>query len=155
MAVNNNSLSITKLFHFPRELIYEVWTQPKHAEQWGPSGMKIQLDYSDVREGGTYHITMIGGERGVYVNSGAYKEIIPNKKLVFTHGWEGPDRVDTEVTIELKDKDDGTELNLTQVGFENKAAAISHEEGWSSALDNLDKYLKQLKSSESFQSELA
>ena len=142
MTVINDKLTISKFFASPRELVYEAWTQPEHAEKWGPGKLKMQLDYSDLRVGGTYHITMIG-ENSTHVNTGVYKEIVPDEKLVFTHGWDGTNRVDTTVTVQFLNKKGGTEIILTQVGFKNQEMAASHEEGWSSALDNLDKYLHQ------------
>lgn len=143
MTVINNSLKIHHHFSVPKELIYEAWTNRDHADKWGPSGLKMHLDSADFRVGGGFQITM-EGEHGKFVNSGKYKEILPNEKLVFTHGWEGPDRVDTNVTLEFRDDIDGSELVLTQKGFRNHEAGLKHEEGWKSALDNLEKYLVQL-----------
>jgi CubicO group peptidase (beta-lactamase class C family) len=68
---------------------------------------------------------------------GVYREIIPNEKLVFTWGWEGPERHETLVTIELSDRDGGTELVLLHERFADQAAADHHGQGWRGCLENL------------------
>lgn len=84
-----------------------------------------------------------GGE--THTTTGVYKEILPPQRLVFTWGWEGPDREETEVTIELKEKDGGTELTLTHARFASTESRDKHQHGWDGCLDNLSRFLERSK----------
>ncbi len=59
---------------------------------------------------------------------------------VWGHGeLEG---LETLVTIELHEKDGGTELTLTHEGLPTPTAREKHEGGWIGCLDGLDRHLK-------------
>ena len=81
---------------------------------------------------------------GVHVASGVYREIEPPRRLVFTWRWEdgeGPKEGETLVTVELHERDGGTELVLTHERFADTDARDGHEQGWTSALNRLEAHL--------------
>ena len=71
--------------------------------------------------------------------SGAYREIVPNKKLVYTWAWKtAPERVSI-VTIELRAAGSGTELTLKHEQFADAEARDHHRHGWIGCLARLEK----------------
>lgn len=83
----DRELSITRLLNAPRELVFEVWTDPKHiAQWWGPNGFTNTIHEMDVRPGGKWLLTMHGPDGTDYPNAVVYHEVIKNEKLVYTHG---------------------------------------------------------------------
>ena len=101
--------------------------------------MTAEIFSNDVTPGGQYSLVMRSDE-GEYHLSGVYEEIDAPHKLVFTWKWKTGDET-TRVTIELRPEGDGTHLRLTHTGFAEAEQASSHNQGWSSSLNDLERYL--------------
>ncbi len=137
MATTKDSLRITKFIDSKREQVYRSWTDAELVNKWlCPEECQVISNKALVAVGGKYRESMKCGDN-IHTVSGTYREIIPNRKLVFTHKWKEPDAVETGVTVEFKDKNGGCEVTLSQKGFAGAESARGHEEGWSSALRNL------------------
>ncbi len=137
MATTDDSLRITRFIDSKREQVFRSWTDSNLVNKWlCPEECKIISNNALVTVGGRYRESMKCGDT-VHTVSGTYKEIVPNRKLVFSHKWLEPDAVETAVTVEFADKDGGCEVTLKQKGFRSADSAKGHEEGWSSALRNL------------------
>jgi uncharacterized protein YndB with AHSA1/START domain len=126
-------LRVTQLIRDERKRVFQAFSDPKLALEWGPDGCRMVSFKADMRVGGKFRESMdCGGQR--HTAHGVYKKIIPGRTVVFTHQWAGEQPVETLVTFEFKDKKGGTEIVLTQTGFRDASEAKGHEEGWSSAL---------------------
>lgn len=86
--------------------------------------------------GGRITWTHLNGD----VVSGSFIEIVPNRRLVFTFGWERADVEvppgSTTVEIDLRPHDGGTELRLVHRGLPGPMAD-AHAGGWANYLDRL------------------
>ena len=143
MRAPQTRLQLTRLIRASRQQVYDAWTQPETMQKWFcPAGLRPGPVEVDLRVGGTYRGSMLDGDK-VYTASGTYVALVPGEKLVFTHGWEGPERADTLVTVELRDKDGGTELTLTHERFVDPDVCQGHAEGWALTLDHLEKHLAE------------
>lgn len=79
-------LRMTRIFKAPVKLLWDVWTHPEHiAQWWGPDGFTSTIHAMDFREGGEWNLTLHGPDGTNYPNRSIFKEIIPEKKLVFEH----------------------------------------------------------------------
>ena len=79
-------LVITRVFDAPRELVFKVWTDPKHlAQWWGPRCFTNPVCEVDLRVGGAWRIIMRAPDGAEYPGGGIYREIVRNEKLVFTN----------------------------------------------------------------------
>ncbi len=137
MATTNDSLRITQFVPSKREQVFRSWTDSKLVNKWlCPEECQVISNNALVAVGGRYRESMKCGDN-IHTVSGTYREIIPNRRLVFTHKWMEPDAVETAVTVEFTDKDGGCEVTLIQKGFTGPESAKGHEQGWSSALRNL------------------
>ena len=75
---------------------------------------------------------------------GEYRELVPNRKVVFTWQWDDDEDWENNtsvVTVELSDAVGGTELRLTHERLPSEASRDRHNEGWNSVLDRLEKFV--------------
>lgn len=135
-------LVITRVFDAPRELVYKVWTDPKHlAQWWGPHGFTTTILQMDVRPGGTWRYAMRGLDGNDYPFDGVYLEIDEPRRLVFSgtiHG-DRSQEVWTEVTFTEQERK--TTLRVHQVYSFESAATRGAPIGWNQMLDRLFEYL--------------
>jgi uncharacterized protein YndB with AHSA1/START domain len=98
------SIIATRVFNFPRELVFEAWTDPKHLSQWwGPHGFTTTTSSFDLRVGGTWRFVMHGPDGRDYQNRITFDEIVKGEFILYHHG--GGDDVEpvqfrTTVTFE-------------------------------------------------------
>ena len=137
---NTPSLTVTKLIRAPRDKVFEAWITPAIMDRWFcPQDLTIVDSSTDARVGGHFHASMKGPD-AVYTVRGVYRELVPGKKIVFTHRWDEPQAVDTLVTVEFADRDGGTEITLTHAQLRSQESLKGHELGWRSTLDALARY---------------
>ena len=75
---------------------------------------------------------------------GTYREIVPPKRLVYTHAWRlggpgGGTTPETVLTVEFRPGGQRYAVVLTQAGFDRLRAGMVDRIGWSSSIDNLEK----------------
>src|SRR5205807_2929833 len=85
VPVVEREITFVRTFDAPRELVFRMWTDAKHlAEWWGPRHFDNPVCEADARPGGPILIHMRGPDGMVHVMGGAYSEIIPPTRIVFT-----------------------------------------------------------------------
>jgi uncharacterized protein YndB with AHSA1/START domain len=137
MATTHESLQVTQFIRGQRSKVFAAWTDSKLVHKWlCPEQCQVIANEAYVGVGGRYRESMQCGDE-IHTVFGTYRQIVPDRKLVFTHQWEEPHAVETVVRVDFTDKNGGSELILTQTGFANAATAKAHEQGWASALRNL------------------
>jgi uncharacterized protein YndB with AHSA1/START domain len=138
----NLKLEIKRIIKAPRDRVYAAWTDPAQLTQWfGPEDVQTQDLIADARVGGKFRWDIINSEGEKMRCCGEYRELQPNKKIVFTWQWQDDEDWENHtsvVTVELKDADGGTELRLIHEQLPNEASRDGHTEGWNSALDKLE-----------------
>lgn len=74
----------TRLFKFPRNLVYKAWTDPDHLKTWwGPKGFTNTFKTFDFRVGGKWSFTMHGPDKGHYQNECTFAVIREPELLVW------------------------------------------------------------------------
>ena len=139
------SLQIRRLYKAPVAAVYAAWTDPEQMKHWmGPSDDFGESEVTlDVRVGGRYRIVMHSPDGDVHRVGGVYREIVPNKKLVYTWAWESTPERESLVTLEFKPSGQGTELVLAHQRFADSQARDKHQEGWNGCLDRLGRFLSR------------
>jgi uncharacterized protein YndB with AHSA1/START domain len=138
------ALSIDRHYPVAPEKVWRAWTDPQAiVHWWGPGGHDpVSRAELDVRVGGRFRI-VFGGPRGTeHECAGIYKEVVPNRKLVFTWCWPNstPERV-SQVTILFKAAGTGTDLQFRHEQFFDAAARDGHLRGWSETFVKLEQFL--------------
>jgi uncharacterized protein YndB with AHSA1/START domain len=136
-------LVLTRIFAAPRALVYAAWTQPRHLKQWSaPEGFTIPVSQGDLRIGGKWRACMVTPQGEKLWLGGVYREIVKNKKLVFTQAWQGGDE-ETLVTVRFADHPRGTKMLFEQSGFGSAGSRDGHKGGWTQCFVRLADHLRE------------
>ena len=144
-AAEKTSLEIKRFINAPRERVYTAWTDPAELQRWfGPEDVRtIKID-ADVRVGGKYRWDLQKQDGEEWSCLGEYRELVPGKKIVFTWKWDDDENWaehNSVVTVELSDRDGGTEVRLVHEKLPSEESRDRHNEGWNSVLDRLEKFV--------------
>ena len=147
-APADRTLTVTRIFDAPRELVYRAWTDPKEFGKWFPPlGFTATRCELDVRPGGALRMDMKGGEDAgefagvVFPGKGVYREVVPNERLSFTFEGDDPAQPQILMTVVFEDEGRKTKLTIYQVAktvadFE-ALLKIGATEGLGQSLDKL------------------
>lgn len=84
--ISERELFISRTLDAPRELVWEVWTNPEHIKHWwGPNGFTNTIHEMDVRPGGIWNYIMHGPDGTNYSNKSVYKEVVKPEKIIYDH----------------------------------------------------------------------
>jgi uncharacterized protein YndB with AHSA1/START domain len=144
-------LIITRVFDAPRELVWKVWTDPKHmAQWWGPHRFTNPVCELDVRPGGAILIHMRAPDGTVYPMTGVYQEVVAPERLVFTSSAldeEGNPLFEVLNILTFAEQGGKTTQTLLARVVRRTAKAAPYlagmEAGWTQTLERLAKYLAQ------------
>jgi glutathione S-transferase len=144
-TAEKTSLEIKRYINAPRERVYRAWTDPAELPRWfGPEEVRTIKIAADVRVGGKYRWDLVKQDGEEWACLGEYRELVPGRKIVFTWKWdddEAWENHDSVVTVELSDRDGGTEVKLTHEKLPSEESRDRHNEGWNSVLNRLEKFL--------------
>jgi uncharacterized protein YndB with AHSA1/START domain len=137
------SLVLKRRIKAAPEKVYQAWTHPEQMTLWwgNPHHSKKPIAKTDLRVGGRFHVQFWGQDDQHHSVSGVYREVVPNRKLVFSWAWQSTPERESQVTIDLNPVPEGTLLTLTHEQFYDQKACDDHRVGWERALDNLEKAL--------------
>ena len=118
-------LVLRRTYDAPLDAVWAAWTEPAKMKHWmAPADAYEESEVAvDLRVGG------------------AYREIEPPRKLVYTWAWESTPERESLVTVELRPDGGGTELLLTHQRFFDRDARDRHQQGWIGCLDRLARHL--------------
>jgi uncharacterized protein YndB with AHSA1/START domain len=141
----DHTLTITRVFDAPRDLVWQAWTDPKHLMNWwGPRAHPAESIDADVRVGGVWRHCLRGVEDGAELwHHGVFREVEPPRRLVFTFQWEeeGERGIENVVTVTLAEHGNRTLMTMQQTPFQSSEERDGHQGGWGSAFDRLDDFI--------------
>ena len=136
------SLTIKRRFNVPPAKVFAAWADPEKVKRWmGPGAVEVMSAESDLRTGGRYRWLMKAPDGTEHDVSGVYREVVPNEKLVFTWAWKTTPERESLVTVLIKPDGQGSLMTLTHEQFFDEEARDRHNQGWTGAMDKLEKYL--------------
>ena len=113
------------------ETVFRLLTDPNEYVRW-----KGKLAHFEPRAGGDFRVDFPEDKGTV---DGEFVEVVPNRRVVFTWGWQGSPIVppgSSTVEIDLEPVGEGTRLRLVHRDLPEGALA-SHAEGWDYFLPRL------------------
>lgn len=142
---SDRELLVTRSFRAPPDLVYEVYTDPRHVEAWWvpkSCGGTAKIT-AEVRLGGAYrYVTRLpNGQELVFV--GKYVEVTPPSRLVYTQIFEPMAAAgEAVVTVTFEPKGAGT-LLTSRERYPSKdaldaAIASGMEQGMAEVFEQLD-----------------
>lgn len=129
----SSTVYVERTVSAPVERVWKLWNDPEAIKKWwGPKDYTAPFIKNDLREGGAYLFSMRSQKGEVFWNTGSYKEVVPNTKIVSTMSFSDengkaipgsevrvpgnwPDEV--TVTVEFKDANGKTTITITEVGI--------------------------------------
>jgi uncharacterized protein YndB with AHSA1/START domain len=133
----------TRDFDAPRELVWAVWTDPRHvARWWGPRGFTNTIERMDVRPGGAWRFVMHGPDGRSYDNEHRYVELVPPERIVMDH-VSGPVFRMT-ATFEERGRKTRVTMRMTFASAAERDRAVRElhaDEGLGQNLEKLGEYL--------------
>jgi uncharacterized protein YndB with AHSA1/START domain len=143
---NDLEILITREFHAPIGLVFDVFTKPEHVRKhFAPFEEEVTVCSIDLRVGGSYHIVMVTGEGIECSFRGTYLEVNPPTRTVATWVFEGWAGVEAVETMHLEEVDGATKMVYSMV-FPDKAGRdhMNKYDGLLSSFENVDKYVQSL-----------
>ncbi len=123
---------VTRIIAARPSTVFSFFTDSERWAAW--QGVEGQVD---AQAGGAFRITMPGAQ----VASGHFVELVRDRRLVFTWGWEGDDSPlppgSSTVVVELEPHEAGTLLRLTHSALAPPRVAEQHRQGWERYLERL------------------
>jgi len=141
--MSGETLKIERTFQAPAQRVFDAWTSEEVMCRWfhGNHAWETPVAEVDLRLGGAVRVVMRDPvEDAEYGGGGHYTEIDPPNRLAFTWTWDDEDR-ETLIEIDFEETDGATTVRFTHSSLQDMEAVSSHEAGWNSALDNLEKAL--------------
>ena len=138
------SLALSRHYPAAPEKVWRAWTDPEALKRWwGPGTAEgVSLAQLDVRVGGRFRIIFGGPQGNEHEVSGVYREVVQNRKLVFTWTWPRttPER-ESVVTLVFKAAGSGTDLDFRHEQLFDESVRDGHKRGWTESLDKLERFL--------------
>lgn len=129
----SSTVYVERVFAAPVEKVWEHWNDPESMKKWwSPKDYTAPVIKNDLRVGGSFLLSMRSPKGEMFWNTGTYKEIVPNRKIVSTLSFsdengkavpgaevkipgEWPDEI--TVTVEFHDLNGKTRVQVTEVGI--------------------------------------
>jgi uncharacterized protein YndB with AHSA1/START domain len=154
--------SYERTFNAPNDRVWRVWNDPDSIKQWwGPSGYTAPFIRNDLRVGGTYLWAMKSPKGETFWNTGFYKEVVPNTRIVSTLSFADetgkaipgskapvPGRWPNAVTVivEFSQSSGKTKVTVTEVGLPLIVMILSRV-AWDQQFDKIEGLLSGTTSS--------
>ncbi len=146
-TADKTSLEMTRFINAPRNRVYAAWTDPVQLKEWwGPKEVRTLKIVADNRVGGKYRWDLVNQDGESMSVFGEYRELIPDKRVVFTWKWdddEAWENYTSVVSVDFSDRDGGTELSLKHEQLPSEESRDRHNHGWNSVLDRLSEYFSK------------
>lgn len=106
------AISATRVFDAPPDLVFEMWTDPKHLTNWwGPRGFSITTQEFTFKPGGVWRFVMHGPDGRDYKNEIVFREIVRPKRIAYSHISTPP----FEATATFTERNGKTEVTMKGV----------------------------------------
>jgi uncharacterized protein YndB with AHSA1/START domain len=146
----DREIIVSRLLDAPRELVFEVWVDPKHVVHWwGPNGFTNTIHEMEVKPGGVWRFMMHGPDGVDYPNRVVFEEVVRPERLVYIHDDDGEGaQKPFHVTTTFEDQVGKTLLTMRLVldspEERGRLAEFGAIEGGKQTLGRLAEYLKNL-----------
>jgi uncharacterized protein YndB with AHSA1/START domain len=165
-STGKENFVINRSFDAPLDLMFQVWTDPKHFSQWlPPTGFTMEFIRAEIKPGGTSHYVMTGANNMKMYGLVHYLAIEKPHRIIYTQQFSNeheqvtrhpmsPTWPETMLTVvELTaEGPDQTRVTITweptgAVSKEELATFIQQKagmtQGWTGSLDKLEAYLSK------------
>jgi uncharacterized protein YndB with AHSA1/START domain len=152
----NTSGSYERTFNASSGKVWRIWIDPDFIKKWwGPQDFTAPIIRNDVRVGGAFLWSMKSAKGEMFWNTGVYKEVVPNSRIVSTLSFSDetgrvipgsqapvpghwPDEI--MVITEFTGSGSRTKVTVTEVGIPLIAKILS-KIAWNQQFDKIESLL--------------
>lgn len=144
-----NVLVHTRLLDAPRDLVWEVWTNPEHIKEWwGPNGFSLTTKSMTVEPGKIWEFIMHGMGRD-WDNKIEYLEVKKPSLLTYKHTGAENEEYNFSVAVYFEEVEGKTLLTMkstfkSEAIIEELNRKVNAIEGGKQTLNRLENYLELL-----------
>jgi uncharacterized protein YndB with AHSA1/START domain len=140
----DREIVVTRRFRAPIDTVWEAWTSPKHLEKWwGPIGFTTTTSVFDFKPGGQWVHTMHGPDGTDYPNQITFREIVPGRRLSYSHTGAGDEEpvLEFEVSAVFERDEAGTRVTwrMTLASAADRRRVIDRFGAYEGAQQTLDR----------------
>jgi uncharacterized protein YndB with AHSA1/START domain len=142
------AIEVSRLFDAPRERVFAAWSSGERLARWfSPEGCSVPHAEIDFRAGGVFALTMRMPDGEEHSCHGAFEEVTPPSRLVFTLEVEmkGAPRFRARTIVDFAAEGERTLMTVRQsYDLYDEAfagAPAGAREGWRTTLDKLAREL--------------
>jgi uncharacterized protein YndB with AHSA1/START domain len=139
------SLTLVRRIKARPAIVFDALTTPEGiGHWWGPDPGPVLLAEVDARVGGRFRVRFRMLDGSEHESSGEYLEVTKPRRLAMTWRWVGDEDSGgvSHLQFDLRAIEEGTELTLTHAKLHDDESARGHREGWSGALDKLERHFQ-------------
>ena len=145
-----HEIIMSRVFNAPRDLVFEVMTDPAHLPQWwGQRSTTTTVDQMDVRAGGLWRFVQCDAHGNEFAFHGVYHQITAPERIVNTFEFEGmPGHVVLETLTLEAQAERKTKLTVSSVfqSVQDRDGMLNSgmEEGSNESYDRLEELLASM-----------
>lgn len=118
---SDREITGSRVLDAPVDLVYWAYTDPEAIPQWwGPSRYTTTVEKLDVRPGGNWRFVQRAADGGVHAFSGVFREVVPQKRLVYTFNYEPMPGHESVETVTFEPVEENKTLVTDTMIFANK-----------------------------------
>ena len=137
------SLKLVRRIKARPSIVFDALTTAEGvANWWGPDAGPVLAAELDPQVGGRFRVRFRMLDGSEHESRGEYLEVVKPERLSMTWRWTGgvEDPGESLLEFKLRAVADGTELTLTHSHLHDEETCRSHEDGWTGALDKLERH---------------
>lgn len=143
MLDDRPSLTLVRRYEVPVERVWAAWTEPDKLMRWfGPDEGPVNEAEVDARPGGRFRIAFRTEDGERHVCLGEYQDVVRHERLSFSWEWITMPERRSRIELTFREVEGATELTLHHGQFLDEPARDSHRDGWTGALDKLERLLE-------------
>jgi uncharacterized protein YndB with AHSA1/START domain len=156
----HTTVSMERTFNASAGDVWRVWNDADSIKKWwGPKGYTAFVDRNDVREGGSFLWAMKSEQGRMFWNTGTYKEVVANRKIVSTMSFSNengkiipgsqvsvPGRWPDDITVivDFSEPEGKARVTVTEVGIPLIAYPLM-KIGWAQQFDKIQLLLPRIR----------
>jgi len=151
-ASEQGAVKVTRVFDFPRESVFRMWTDPrKLAEWWGPEGCVVVLSEVDPRPGGAIRVDQRFPDGDMRRMTAIFEKVIPPELLVYRSAspanagfspWEALHTVTFEELGPRRTRVTAITAIVAGPQEERESLKEAYRAGWGESFDKLQRALR-------------
>jgi uncharacterized glyoxalase superfamily protein PhnB/uncharacterized protein YndB with AHSA1/START domain len=145
---DDREIIINRLLDAPRELVFEVWTNPKHlVNWWGCKNFSSTFQQIEIKPGGKWHFVMNGPDGTSFANFVLFTEVVKPERLAYLHAASETEEPNFKVTVTFEERGQKTWLTMrsiyaTTAERDHAVSEIGVIKGSNETIDKLELYIK-------------